>query len=161
VFRVVLERHLCLTDSTNGYIAVSNSPVLIASKRCHTTLFKVLLGTIHKLGAAILSTFLPHAWPTTMWEVTSQDSSSGSQNMCNILAFAYINMLFVLHVLQVYCTAAYCNIATYVSVYFYSCITSTVVYQRDLSVMTYLDVWKLTVRIYVNLKFCFAAATDV
>ena len=126
-----------LTDSTNGYIAVSNSPVLIASKRCHTTLFKVLLGTIHKLRAAIFSTFLPHAWPTTMWEVTSQDSSSGSQNMCNIITSAIYQ--------YVVCTACiagvlHCSILQYcyfyVSVYFYSCITSTVVYQRDLSVMT-------------------------
>lgn len=77
-------------------------------KCSHTTLFEVLLGTVHEFKAAIFSTSLPHAWPTTMWEVTLQDSNSGSHNTCCIS----------FHNISVCCTTCiagvlHCNITMY------------------------------------------------
>ena len=60
----------------------------------HNTLFEVLLGTIHELEAAIFSTSLTSAWPTTMWGVTFHNSSSGSRNMCTLQC---IDMLYCMH----------------------------------------------------------------
>ena len=46
-------------------LAIVPSSVPEKPKHSHTTLFKVLLGTIHKLKAAIFTTLLTHAWPAT------------------------------------------------------------------------------------------------
>ena len=113
---VVLKQHLHLTDSTNGYIPVSNSPVVTAwgAKLLPQYTFQSSVRNNTRAPGCHFLYFTTTCLATTVWEVAFQDSCSGSHNLFNI----FISLCNI----SIHCTTCIAGVLQYcyISIYCHS-----------------------------------------